>query len=229
MIITITNQKGGSCKTSTSILISLALAARGGRVLVVDTDPQRGLSSYLVPDYKGPGTFELIIRTPAPPVQVNRGGLQLDLYPADHRLDKVFASCGPYDLEQHFKKTKFDYIVIDTPPTVQGITRAAAFIANRVIIPADISPGTIAPTLYTLEALRDMKKAGKVYLIGREPEKDAHGFQADTAREFIAALDGYYGGTLPRSVAMQKAVAGGTWTRARIAKILTPILDTVEL
>ena len=231
--ISVINQKGGCGKTSTAVLLALTLTAQGRRVLVVDSDPQGGLTSFLIDDDKDRrGLFDTLIGGAVQVVTVDRGGLVFDVLPADYRLDKIYATMGPYDMEKHFSKIKdYDFIVFDTPPTVQGITRAAAFISDKIIIPADISRATIKPTLYTLQALRDMKQAGKVYLIGKNPDETQHGFLADTAREFIHQLGTAYGGTIQKGVKAQKVVADKTikWTPARIEKTLKPILQEIEL
>jgi len=230
--IAVINQKGGSGKTSTAVLLTLSLSAQGRRVLVIDCDPQGGLTAFLVNDGKERrGLFDLILGEQADPVRIDRGGLVFDLLAADYRLDKIYASMGPYDLEKHFDKLDYDFIIFDTPPTCGGITRAAAMIADTVIIPADISQATIKPTLYTLSALKEIKKTGKVYIIGKNPDADRRGFIADTTREFIKALGASYGGTIPRGVTIQKIIAdkNGRWTPARIEKKLIPILQGVKL
>jgi chromosome partitioning protein len=228
--ICVMNQKGGSGKTTTAVLIALALTGEGRRVLAVDGDPQGGLTAYLVPDGERRGLFDLLMGDAVTPLTIDRGGLTFDLLPADYRLDKIYATMGPYELEKPLGRFQYDYLVIDTPPTVQGITRAAAFISDTLIIPADISPATIRPTLYTLKSLEEIKKTGRVYLIGKEPD-GKHGFTADTARDFIAALGKAYGGTIPRSVTMQKIAADRerAWTPARIEKQLKPILQAVTV
>lgn len=230
MIITVTNQKGGSGKTSTALLIALTLAARGRKVLAVDTDPQGGLTALLTGAPPGRGLFDILMGEAAEPLRIDRGGLAIDLLPADYRLDKIFATVSPYEFEKHFNKTNYDDIVMDTPPTVQGISRAASMIADRLIIPADVSVPAIPATLYTLQALGEIKKTGLVYLIGRAPE-DRNGFTADTARAFIGDLGGAFGGTIPKGITVQKVIANRQtkWTPARIEKRLKPILQDMQL
>ena len=230
-IITVSNQKGGAGKTSTSVLITLAIAATGKRVLAVDCDPQAGLTSFLLPPhFDVVGLFDMLVGEDVAPQQIDRNGITFDFIPSDHRLDKIYATMSPYELER-FKKLPYDYIIFDTPPTVQGITRAAAIIADKIIIPADISRATIKPTLYTIDALKEIKKKGKVLLVGKEPEKETKGFLAETAREFIKALGSNYGGTIQRNVAMQKAVSDDSmvWSSSKKEKLLSPVLKAVNL
>jgi len=145
--ISICNQKGGSGKTSTAVLLTLALAGAGRKVLAVDTDPQGGLTSLLDPDggeERRGGIFELLMGEAPSPVHVDRGGIRFDFLPADYRLDKVYSSVSPFSLRDRFKNGEYDFIVFDTPPTVQGISRAAALASDKIIIPTDVSRASIA-------------------------------------------------------------------------------------
>jgi len=152
--ITITNQKGGSGKSTLTLLIAETLKT-SGTVLLIDCDPQGGISNML--NAKGGGLFNILTGGEFCPVTV-RG---MDILSADHRLDKIAYTLPPFELRDIIK-FNYDYIIFDTPPTVQGISRAAAIAADRIIIPADISKTTIEPTLYTIDELKRSGKTGKV-------------------------------------------------------------------
>jgi cellulose biosynthesis protein BcsQ len=228
MIITITNQKGGSGKTSTAVLFALALASISKRVLCVDCDPQAGLTSFLYPDSEvSESLFDILTGGSCAPLKIVRHSLEFYLIPADHRLDKIYSTLRPFELEKAFSKANYDYIIFDTPPTVQGISLAASIIADKVFVPADISRATMNSTLYTLETLRDIKKIGDVILIGyKEPAPESSSFTANIARDFIKAIDRNRIGTIKKSVLMQRAVSdvGLRWTEKRRQEILQPIL-----
>ena len=221
MKICVTSQKGGCGKTTTAALIALTIAAEGKRVLCIDCDPQGGLTSLLGAE-PGPGVFELIIKTAAEPVQA-RG---VDLLRADHRLDKVAYSMTPRDIARVVNSFDHEYIIIDTPPTVQGISRAAAQAADMVIIPADIAITTIGPTLYTLEALDDIEQTARVLLIGKAPGEGTHGFSADMYREFYDRIKNNYAGTIPKTAGAQKAAAGLQRVPRAISHIIRGMLWT---
>jgi chromosome partitioning protein len=232
MIITIVNQKGGSGKTSTTILIGLGLAARGKKVLLVDCDPQAGLTAFLLPWQKErSGIFELIIGKHVEPIDLNRSGLLFDLIPADHRLDKVYTTLSPYEFKKISFIKPYDYIIFDTPPTVQGISRSAAMVADKIIIPADVSRATIYPTLYTINVLKEIEKNAKVVLLGKNYDDTATGFLAEVTQEFKKLLGKHYSGFIPRNITMQKAISNNTqqWPQAKITKLLNPVLDAVKL
>jgi len=204
--IAVLNQKGGSGKTHLSVMLALSLSNKD-RVCVVDCDPQGGLTSFC--NVSGPGMFELLTMQKFEPLQITWGKFNFDVIPADHRLDNIYATLQPFAIEKAFKDFDYDYLIFDCPPTVQGITRATALFADKIIIPADISRATIGPTLYTLDALKDIKKTGKVYLLGKDPGEKT-GFTADLTREMMKALKNHLGGFITKSVSIQKAVSGET-------------------
>jgi len=63
-----------------------------------------------------------------------------------------------------------------------------------------------------------------VVLVGKVPKDDARGFTADLYREFVGELGKAYSGTLPRSIAMQKAAAGLAKVPAAAVEIMRGIL-----
>lgn len=229
--ITILNQKGGAGKTSFSVLVTMALASKGYRVLAVDCDPQGGLTSFLDPTFDDrSGVYDLLVENNLNVIHVDRQGVSFDFLPADHRLDKIYATMDNFAFKRVLNDLDYDYIVFDTPPTVQGITRAAAFISDKIFIPADISRSTVKPTLYTIESLKEIEKKGKVVFIGfKEPKAESKTFLAELSREFISVVGKNYGGTIPRNATMQKAIADNIqkWTEKRKEKILNPILEMV--
>lgn len=236
--ISILNQKGGSGKTSFSVLVILALASQGKRVLAIDCDPQYGLSAILCPTEKVErlGLFELLSgmsKIDEVTMHVNRGGITFDLVPSDYRLDSIVTSLDPFALKRKFKGLKrYDYIVFDTPPTVQGISRAAAMISDEIYIPSDISIPSLGPTMYTLKSLEDIEKTGNVVLVGfHEPREDSKGYTDKITREFLSKLNGTFKGSIPRNVTMAKAIADPEtkWTAKKKEAVLQPILDILEI
>ena len=227
--ICIVNQKGGSGKTSFSILVSMALASRGHKVLTIDCDPQAGLTNYLSPSEDVRlGIFDILLgRNDCNVLNITRGDIAFDMIPADHRLDKIYATLDPFAFETAFEGYNYDYIVFDTPPTVQGISRSAALVADRVYVPADLSRGTIRPTLYTLDALKQVKKKGKVVFIGyKEPKEESKSFMSELSREFMDKVKKNYAGTVSKNITMQKSVSveGFKWTAKKKDEVLGPIL-----
>ena len=110
MIIVVANQKGGCGKTTTAVNLAGALAARGKDVILVDADPQGSAMKWRS---LANGTF------PLPVVSIPKPILDQDL----PQLDR-----------------KYDYVVSDTPPGMEEITRSALVCAHIAIIPMQPSP-----------------------------------------------------------------------------------------
>lgn len=229
--ICVTNQKGGSGKTSLAVIMTMAIASKNYKVLAIDTDPQAGLTSFLDPAFDSRnGVYDLLIGDDFSIININRNGIKFDLIPADYRLDRIYASIDHLAFKRALKNFDYDYIVFDTPPTVQGISRAAAIISDMIFIPADMSRSTIKPTLYTIDALEEMEKKGKVILIGyKDPGKESKSFMAELSREFLEKLGERYLGTIPKNITIQKAVADLSykWSEKNIEKILDPVLNLI--
>lgn len=209
MKIAIVNQKGGSGKTTTVSILAKALASIGKKILVVDTDPQGGISSVLLSKDDGrKGLLEILLEdeivlgTNIHSSQESLFSGSIDVIPADYRLDKLFISCDPFALQDLLEATakNYDYVLIDTPPTVQGITKSAILFSDSVLIPCEISVQALKPTLYTMDSVKNLKKNSKVVFIGfKEPQAGKNGFQINLTRTFQKEFNGQVIGNLPKN------------------------------
>lgn len=197
--IAIINQKGGAGKTTLAALLAKSLPG----CLAVDLDPQAGLTALLAGEPDGPGVFDLIMGDEVKPRECEG----FHLLQADERLDAIYGTVQPFIIKAVLKPYRYQFIVMDCPPTVQGISRSAALAADIIITPADISPQAKRSTLYTIRVLKEIKKRTRVYLVGKEPG-DARGTIANLTREFVAALGDAFAGFIPKSVSVTKAAAG---------------------
>ncbi|HNR90746.1 MAG TPA: AAA family ATPase, partial [Spirochaetota bacterium] len=99
--IAIVNQKGGCGKTSLSVLVSLALASTGKKVLAVDCDPQAGLTAFFTKStLERSGVFDFLTSSNKTVEEVlmpiSRDSLHVDLISADYRLDAIASNLDPY-------------------------------------------------------------------------------------------------------------------------------------
>lgn len=238
--IAIVNQKGGSGKTTATALIVKALADSGKNVLALDADPQGGLTSILsseeFPHVDKTGIFEILMgKKPefGDTIQETQRDLfqgKIDLIASDYRLDKVFLSASPFVLK-FISSLQYDFVVIDTPPTVQGITRAAICAVDSVLIPTEISVQAKGPTAYTIKEVIELEKTPRVIFSGWKDPGEKGGFQANLSRDFQNEFGQYVVGNIPRnSTAVSFA---SEWkkstpsTKAGIIKTLQEIIEKV--
>lgn len=158
-IIAIANQKGGVGKTTTAINLSACLAEQGQKVLVVDIDPQGNTTSgFGVDKNEAENTvYEVILKecdiTDAIiedvidnldllPSNVNLAGAEIDLIDVDSREYILKESIGSV-------RDKYDYVILDCPPSLSMLTVNAMTAANTVLVP-------IQCEYYALEGLTQL-------------------------------------------------------------------------
>src|SRR5579859_2927168 len=153
-VIAVANQKGGVGKTTTTANLGAALALRGRRVLLVDLDPQGNLTSAFGLDRDLVQTVAdslLDRRVKLPILNVangtagsHPGATQLHVVPATVGLAAAEAQLiNKLGREQRLRDQllvvadDYDYILIDTPPSLGVLTVNALVAATRVIIPTE--------------------------------------------------------------------------------------------
>ncbi len=166
MIITIANQKGGVGKTTTAINLSAALAHKGVRTLLIDLDPQANTTmSFLDPRQVERSMYEVLVEDASlADIVVGTSIENLDLAPARISLAKTeSALVGEFDAAFRLKDRiaavldRYEFIVIDTPPTLGLITVNAMVAASHLLIPIQSSYFALEGTDDLLETVEKIK------------------------------------------------------------------------
>ncbi len=140
-IITFTNQKGGVGKTSLAMNFGVRLKMNGMRVLLVDMDPQCSLTYITGVDQPTATVYEVLLGQCSAADAIAQAR-ECDILCASPKLsaaDMVFTDLGKEFLLREALQTvsqQYDYIVIDSPPTLGILTVNILTAANYVIIPA---------------------------------------------------------------------------------------------
>ncbi len=145
LIVAIANQKGGVGKTTTAVNLAASLAVAEQTVLLVDLDPQGNASTGvgITPGEDSEGSYELLLgemsaselasTTEMPHMKLIAScqdlvGIERDLLQADDRAVRLRTALAPV-------KDRYDFIVVDCPPSLGMLTINALAAADLVIVP----------------------------------------------------------------------------------------------
>src|SRR5215468_6183887 len=141
-VIVLANQKGGVAKTTTTLNLGVAFAEQGHRVLLIDLDPQGNLtmSQGLNPDTIQRSMFDVLVhRLPLEQViekrEVEIAVSSIDLAGADMALSSQIGRERALEKGLAPIKDRYDFILIDTPPSLGLLTINALTAADGVIVP----------------------------------------------------------------------------------------------
>ncbi|YCA48008.1 ParA family protein [Microbacterium sp. JZ101] len=162
--MTISNQKGGVGKTTTTVNIAAAITSLGGRVLVIDLDPQGNASTALgVPhNAESPSIYDVLIddvplkdvvqQSPegetlvCAPSNIHLAGAEIELVTQVAREQRLKTALAEY-LED--REERLDFVLIDCPPSLGLLTINAFTAATEVFLP-------IQCEYYALEGLSQL-------------------------------------------------------------------------
>lgn len=142
-IIVFANQKGGVGKTTTAVSVGAFLAQMGKKVLLVDFDPQGNLSSSVSADTKKPGIYELVTgKSNLTSVLQKTFDSNLDILSSNINLSGAAVELISLEKREFYLKkvlegikNAYDYIFIDSPPSLDLLTINALVASNFVFIP----------------------------------------------------------------------------------------------
>ena len=163
-VMVVANQKGGVGKTTTTVNMAAALAQHGLRVLVIDLDPQGNASTALSIDHhRGtPSTYDALVEgrplaevvQPSPeidglfvvPATIDLAGAEIELVSLVAREGRLRRAIHAHPQVFGTGEDRFDYVLIDCPPSLGLLTLNALVAGDEMLIP-------IQAEYYALEGL----------------------------------------------------------------------------
>jgi chromosome partitioning protein len=183
-VLAVANQKGGVGKTTTAINLGTALAAIGEEVLIIDLDPQGNASTGLGIDRRsrrystydiliGEATLrDAIVQTAVPrlhlaPSTLDLSGLELEIGQARDRAFRLRNALAPLSTLAA-GQTKFTYVLVDCPPSLNLLTINAMAAANAILVPLQCE-------FFALEGLSQLLKTVESVRAQLNPDLTIHG------------------------------------------------------
>jgi len=226
MILSVANQKGGVGKTTTTVNLAACIAEKGKSVLLIDFDAQANATSGLgIEKTEGVSLYPVLLGQADPrdfirptaikrldliPAEVNLAGAEIEVARLDRYLHRLRDALQPLIAEN-----RYDYILIDCPPSLGILTMNALCASHGLIMP-------IQCEYYALEGLSVMVRLiEQLRASNANPNLDVEGIvmtmfdsRTNLAQQVVQQVQEYFGDkvyqtVIPRSVRLSEAPSFG--------------------
>jgi chromosome partitioning protein len=164
-VIAFANQKGGVAKTTTTLNLAAAFAEEGHRVLCIDMDPQGNLtmSQGIDPETLEKSMFDVLvhdlpIREVIQTCEIDVAVASIDLAGAEIAMSMKIGRERSLDKALQVVRGDYDFVCIDTPPSLGLLTVNALTAADKVIVPVQceyLSMRGLLQLQHTLSMIRE--------------------------------------------------------------------------
>lgn len=221
-IIVFANQKGGVGKTTTAVNLGAYIADAGKKTLLVDFDPQGNLSSSLGIDKKKPGIYEVLsgkaeiedVIQKTPVENLSAVGANINLTGAN--IELVDQEGKEYYLKKIIEKIKnnYDYIFIDSPPSLGILTLNGLVAADHVIIPLQCEYFALEGLTLLVQTIAGIQRELNKKLSIGGIVFTMYDTRTNLANEVVKNVTGYFREkvfrtVIPRNVALSEAPSHG--------------------
>lgn len=221
-VIVFANQKGGVGKTTTAVSLGAFLAQAGKRVLLVDFDPQGNLSSSVGADTRKAGIYEAVTgKSEGKKIIQKTADANLDILSSNIHLSGAAVELISVEKREFYLrgvldglKGDYDYVFVDSPPSLDLLTLNALCSANYVFIPLQCE-------YFAMEGLSQLVKTIQTVQKGLNPGLEIGGIiltmhdkRTNLAQEVAREAIAYFGEkvfktVIPRTVHLAEAPSHG--------------------